>query len=184
MNSILIEWWPLLPIPWLVAFVTISLALLLIQIQRGLPWRWRLAALSVMMLFFLNPQRLEQQPNPKPQEILVLVDESQSNGLMDRASETKRLEKLVQGALDKRPHTEWHIKKFGGTGDSRILPLLITTNIRQLNGVVVISDGALMDNGKDIKDLLGDVPLNMLLTDMIPKRDRRLTVDYAPLWFN
>ncbi len=180
-------WWVLLVIA-LIAAVLLGLAFW----RRSGGAAWRLLAVAAALLALANPSLVQEQRTPIPDVALVVVDQSISQRIGERAARTETALKRVEGKLRGRNDLELRVVRAGLSqeGDG-LLPdgthlfgavrrALRDVPKRRVAGTIIISDGQVHDV-PDIK--AGDDPggpVHVLLSGERGERDRRLVVVKAP----
>jgi hypothetical protein len=176
---------PLVGWDLLAAFGAVALVLLGVALWRGLTGWW-LRGLAVMALLgaLANPSLQEEQRQTLSDIVLLVVDESASQGLGDRRAQTEAAVKAVEAEVASLPDTELRIHRVGD-GEEDAGTLLMTALAEALAeeprarvaGAILITDGRLHDPGL-IPNL--PAPLQVLLTGAADDWDRRLVVRNAP----
>ncbi|SFJ40495.1 hypothetical protein [Jannaschia pohangensis] len=173
-------------LPWAVIAVLggVALALCLLAALRGLPGWWlRALAVGVLTLALADPSLQTEEREPLSDILLVVVDESASQGLSDRAVQSEEaLATLMAEAA--RDGLDTRIARVGdGEGDEGTLAMAALSELMaevprdRVAGAVVISDGQVHDAGQ-APDL--PAPLHLLRTGREGDWDRRLIVSNAP----
>jgi len=176
---------PLLPWVFLAALAVLALAGIVLAVWRGLSG-WALRALAALVLIAAVAQPSLQSENRAALSdiVLMLVDESASQKLADRAGLTAQAADDMQARLTARPNTEVRRIPVGdGEGDAGTeLMTALTAALAEeprarIAGIVLLSDGQLHDLER-APDL--PAPLHLLLTGQETDWDRRLIVRNAP----
>ncbi|SIN75441.1 hypothetical protein [Vannielia litorea] len=185
MNADSIIFAPLLP--WIALYVACALAVLLIglAIWRGLAGWWLRALAAVALLVALaNPSLQQEERNPLTDIVLVVVDESSSQGLSDRAEQTQAALGRVLAQIAAMPDTEARVAVVSdGEGDegtramAALSEALAEEPRARVAGAILISDGRVHDMERT-PDL--PAPLHLLMTGHSTDWDRRLVVQNAP----
>lgn len=175
---------PMFPL-WLIAAVAgVALAACLLAALRGLPGWWlRLFAGVTLTVALLNPSLQTEEREPLTDILLIAVDESASQDLSDRATQTETaLSDLLLEA--EREGLATRVTRVGdGAGDSGTLVMAALSELMaevprdRIAGAVVISDGRVHDAAQ-LPDL--PAPLHLLQTGQEEDWDRRLIVSNAP----
>lgn len=186
-ESFHLAFWPLIPdfyIYILAGCWLVFLGFALYKRQKGVWWRG-LAALF-FLLALANPQSIEEKRLAQASTAIVLVDDSGSQGLADRAIQTeqaiKRILEQNQGLIELKVV---HLRELGNQYLSSTLiggalqQVLQDIPVSKLAGVVVISDGQVHDI-KKLQELNLPVPLHLLLSGKPGEKDRRLKIIDAP----
>ncbi|RMH51893.1 MAG: hypothetical protein D6686_03385 [Alphaproteobacteria bacterium] len=190
-----LDFHPLLPAPLLWGLGGLALALVLLAAWRGGPGWWlRAAAFAVLLAALWGPSLREELRDPLADVAFLVIDESLSQTLEDRAEVTARSAAAIEARLRAlaRPRP-------GGTPlETRIVRLrpragaaedpgtaLMTAlaeaaaevDPARIAGAIVISDGQI----HDMQALPAfPAPVHLLLTGRADEWDRRLAVEAAP----
>ncbi len=183
-----IPWWA---VAALVAAALLILALGLWRRARGLAWR----GLAVVILFaiLVNPALVVEKRTPQRDTAVIVVDNSPSQRIGDRAAASEAALKALTDRLAAVPDLDVRVVRAGapspGGGDegTRLFAALnraLSDVPRQrLAGVVMITDGEVHDVPTgDLKAAAAQLgaPLHVLLSGRPNERDRRLVVKEAP----
>ncbi len=176
---------PLLPVPVLWGLGALLLVLLCLALWRGLRgWPLRLIAAGVLGLALLNPSLQEEDRKPLSDIVLLVVDESASQKLSDRAAQTEAAVARISAEVAARENTELRILRFGdgpedaGTLAMTALAEAIAAEPRaRIAGAILISDGQVHD--LPLAPSL-PAPFHVLLTGHEGDWDRKLTITDAP----
>jgi hypothetical protein len=172
--------WPLLMAAGVVALLLVGLAL-----WRGLSGWWlRALALGALILALANPALQEEERQNLSDIVILIVDDSASQGLSDRRAQTEAAVTSVQAEVAQMPNTELRIHRVGD-GDEDSGSLVMTTLSEALAeeprarvaGAILITDGRVHDAGV-VPNL--PAPLQVLLTGRNADWDRRIVVKNAP----
>ncbi|MGD1879934.1 MAG: hypothetical protein ACFB13_20820 [Kiloniellaceae bacterium] len=191
MNALTVQWAPLLPI-WLIgALAAVALVLLGLALWRRASgvW-WRAGAFAVLLAALTNPSIIEEQRDPLSDVVFVVADESTSQQIEDRGSQTQQAvtHLLAQiGALD---NTEVRLIRAGEIkGAPDVEGTRLFTPLRQalakvprqrVSAVILVSDGQIHDLPESVESLGIEAPVHLLLTGRPDEGDRRLTITKAP----
>ncbi len=176
---------PLLPWPVIWAVAALALIGVGLALWRGLSG-WALRALAGVVLVGALAQPSYQVENRAPLSdiVLMVVDESASQQLADRAGATEDAADALAAALAARPNTELRRIPVGdGAGDAgtELMTALSAAMAEEprgrIAGIFLLSDGRLHDLER-APDL--PAPLHLLLTGQEDDWDRRLIVRNAP----
>ena len=176
---------PLLPWPVICGLAIAALFLVGLALWRGLSgWPLRAAAAVVLLAALVNPALQVEQRKPLSDIVLVIVDDSASQRLGDRADQTARALAAVQRQVAALPDTELrihHVRDGAGDGGTLAMAALAEAVAAEprarLAGAILISDGRVHD-----LNLAPDLPapLHLLLTGRESDWDRRLVIQNAP----
>ena len=176
---------PLLPF-WLMGALALAmLAVLVFAVFRRLTgWPYRGFAVVCMFLALLNPSLKTEERQAKADIVIVVVDRSSSQMLLDRAAQTQAALAHVTQQLADRSGTEMRlveVEDAAGPGGSEVMSALAQalseTARDRIAGAIVISDGQIHDT--EFAPRL-PAPLHWLLTGQPRDWDRRLVVKNAP----
>ena len=176
---------PLIPWPLLWGALAFAVVLLALAVFRGLSGWWlRAMAAGVVLLALANPALQEEDRSPQSDIVIAVVDESASQQLSDRASQTEAALAALQAEVAALDNTELRVVRLGD-GPEDAGSLVMTTLAEALAeeprarvaGAVVISDGQLHD--LELAPNL-PAPLHLLLTGQPEDWDRRLIIKNAP----
>ena len=191
MSALSVQWSPLLPVFMIGGLAAIAALLLAVALWRRAAgvW-WRLAAFAVLLLALANPSLVEEQRNPLSDVVFVVADESTSQDIENRGSQTEQAvaHLLTQiGALD---DTEVRLIRAGDTrgaldveGTRLFAPLrqaLAKVPRQRVSAIVLVSDGQIHDLPESVESLGIEAPVHLLLTGRPDEGDRRLTITKAP----
>jgi hypothetical protein len=176
---------PLLAWPVLAALGGLALALLALAVWKGLPgWALRAGAALALLAALANPALQEEDRAPLSDIVILVVDDSASQRLADRAAQTEAAVAAVQAEIAALPGTELRIVRFAdGEGDAGTLAMTALAEAlaeeprSRIAGAILVSDGQVHDLG--IAPQL-PAPLHVLLTGRATDWDRRLIVQDAP----
>jgi hypothetical protein len=176
---------PLIPFSLFVVVGVIAALGILIAALRGLNgWPLRALAAIVVLGALANPSYQQEDRAPLSDIVLLVEDESASQKLGDRASQTSKAANQLAAQIIARPNTEVRrIAVPDGQGDAGTeLVTAITDALAEeprgrIAGILAITDGRVHD--ADLPLNL-PAPLQLLMTGTKADWDRRLTVRNAP----
>lgn len=176
---------PLLPWPVIAALAVAMAFLLAFAGWRGLLGAWvRGLGAAVLIAALTNPSLQEEQREALSDIVLVVVDDSASQRIADRAAQTEAALAAVSAEVTARPNTELQVTRMGdapGDGGSLLMTALSDAMAEipraRLAGVILISDGQVHDLER-APNL--PAPLHVLLTGQPEDWDRRLLIRNAP----
>jgi hypothetical protein len=171
------------PVIWVLAGVAVALVVL--AVWRGLAGWWlRALGLAALVLALANPALQEEERAALSDIVILVVDESASQRLGDRAAQTAAAVAAVEAEVAALPNTELRIHRLGdGEQDAGTLALTALAEAlaeeprARVAGAILITDGRVHDPGL-VPNL--PAPLNVLLTGRDADWDRRLVVTDAP----
>ncbi len=176
---------PLLPWAVLAGLALVFAVLLAFAGWRGLLGAWiRAMGVAVILLALANPSLQEEDREPLSDIVLVVVDETASQRIADRAAQTDAALAELGAAIEGRRNTELRVVRVtDAPGDGGTLAMgalaeaLSEIPSARLAGAVLLSDG-------QVHDIEGapslPAPLHVLLTGQPEDWDRRLVVKTAP----
>ena len=151
------------------------------------------AAIAILLAILANPALVEEKRTPQRDVAVVVLDESPSQSIGDRAAASEAALKTLTAELGKEHDLDVRVVRAGkpepGAGDdgTRLFTALnreLADIPRQrLAGVVMITDGEVHDiPGGDAKAAAAQLgaPLHVLLSGHPGEGDRRLVVKEAP----
>jgi hypothetical protein len=187
-SAPLLPWWA---IAALAGAGLLLLALGLWRRARGVWWR---GAVALMLLAILvNPSLVQEKRSPLRDVAVVVVDESPSQQIGNRAEATEKALKALQERLAQEPNLDVRVIRAGkpqpGSGDdgTRLFTALSRAMSdvprQRLAGILMLTDGQVHDipttDPAATAQELG-APLHVLLSGRPDEGDRRLVVDKAP----
>ena len=174
-------------VPWMIVIAIAVLAALgiLLAVWRRLPGWWlRGLAGAILILALANPSVQQEDRAPLSDIIMLVVDESASQRIADRPSQSAEAIANVVTEVGRLPNTELRqITLNDGEGDSgtqlmtALSEALAEEPQGRIAGIILLSDGRLHDIER-APPL--PAPLHMLLTGQPNDWDRRLVVSNAP----
>jgi len=184
----LLAWWV---IAALAGAAVLVLALGLWRRARGLWWRGLVA--TMLLLILVNPSLVEEKRSPLRDVAVIVVDESPSQQIGDRAKATEAALAALTERLGHERDLDVRVIRTGkpqpGAGDdsTRLFTALNRTMSeipkQRLAAVVMITDGQVHDvptgDPAAAAQELG-APLHVLLSGRPDEGDRRLVVAQAP----
>ena len=176
---------PLLPLPVIGLAALVVVLFTAIALMRGLSG-WALRGLGALLVVgaLVQPMYQSEDRTPLKDIVVLLIDQSASQTLLDRARATENRAAEIEAALAARPNTQVHrIEVNDGPDDTG--SLLMTALSEQLSklpseriaGIILLSDGLLHD-----LELAPELPapLHLMLSGKKSDWDRRVTVKNAP----
>ena len=182
-RSVLFD--PLIGLPILWGLAAFALIMLILALWRGLKgWPLRSLAAITLLAALANPVLQEEDRKPLSDIIILVVDDSSSQQLSDRPTQTESAVKAVRAEVAALPNTELRVVRFGdGAEDAGSLAMTALAEAiaaeprARLAGAILITDGQVHDLG--LAPSL-PAPLHVLLTGKKTDWDRRLIVTDAP----
>jgi hypothetical protein len=187
-SAPLLPWWA---IATLAGAALLLLALGLWRRARGVWWRGAVALM--LLLILVNPSLIQEKRSPLRDVAIVVVDESPSQQIGNRADATEKALKALQERLAQEPDLDVRVIRAGkpqpGSGDDGTRLFMALSRAmsdiprQRLAAVVMITDGQVHDiptaDPATTAQELG-APLQVLLSGRPDEGDRRLVVDKAP----
>ena len=172
---------------WWVIFALAGAAVVLVGLAlwRGLAGWWlRALALGALVLALANPALQEEERQNLSDIVIVVVDESASQGLSDRKAQTDAALAALEAEIAQMPNTELRLHRVGdGEEDAGTLALTALAEAlaeeprARVAGAILVTDGRVHDLGV-VPNL--PAPLQVLLTGREADWDRRVVVKNAP----
>jgi hypothetical protein len=171
--------------PILAGFVALGLVILTLALWRRMAGTGlRFLAMAVVLGALANPSWQEEDRAALSDIVVVLVDESASQRIADRAAQTESALADLLARLSRIEGTEVRVHRFGDSEDNRgslamaaLAESLSDLPRARLGGVVLISDGQIHD-AQALPEL--PAPLHLLMTGQPSDWDRRLIIKTAP----
>lgn len=175
---------PLLPLWMIWALGGASVLIVALAIWRGLSgWPFRLAGAVAVLAALSNPSLQSEQREPLSDIVLVVVDQSASQRISDRAQQTEAALAALEAdiaalGMEMRLARVGDDPDNGGTLALTALSRLLAEEPRaRVAGAIIVTDGQLHD-AQIVPDL--PAPLHALLTGRATDWDRRLVIETAP----
>jgi hypothetical protein len=176
---------PLLPWPVVGLIAAIALASVGIALWRGLRgWPFRALAALALLAALSNPSLQEEDRTPLSDIVLLVVDDSASQSVGDRPSQTADAVARLTAQIQALPDTELRVIPVGdadGDGGTLLATALARALAEEpsarIAGAILVTDGQLHDVER-MPNI--PAPLHTLLTGLESDWDRRLMVRNAP----
>ncbi|MGR3571606.1 hypothetical protein [Brevirhabdus sp.] len=176
---------PLLPWPALAAIALVALLSVALSLWRRLPGWWlRGLAALVLMAALANPALQSENREPLNDIVLVVVDETASQGLSDRTEQSARATETLLARLAALDNVDVRITRVQDSPDdagTRLMAALTDLQASEprsrIAGAILITDGQVHDieNAPDLP-----APVQAILTGHASDWDRRLMIRNAP----
>lgn len=176
---------PLIPWPFLAAIALVAFAGIALALWRGLAgWAWRGLAALALIGALAGPVYQVEDRKPLSDIVLVIEDQSASQGLGDRPEQMRAATEALVASLSSRANTEIRRVQVpdgeGDTGTALMTTLseaLAEEPSARIAGIIALSDGQVhdIDRAPDLP-----APLHLLQTGRATDWDRRLIVRNAP----
>ena len=176
---------PLLPLPVLWVLGGLAVALLAMALWRGLAgWALRALAAGFLLVALAGPVLQHEDRKPLSDIVILVVDQSASQNLSDRAAQTAAAVDAIKARVKALGNTELRIvtladgRDNAGTLAMTALADAVAAEPRaRIAGAIVVTDGQVHDLG--LTPAL-PAPLQVLLTGHATDWDRRLVIKNAP----
>ncbi|MEO1536587.1 MAG: hypothetical protein AAFR73_02555 [Pseudomonadota bacterium] len=176
---------PLLPWPVLWIGVAFAVAFAALAVLRRLSGWWlRGLAFAAVLLALANPSVQFEDREPLTDIVLLVVDESASQGVDVRPEQVAEAVSGIEAEIASLSNTELRVVRMGDADGNRgTLIMEALTNAMadepraRLAGTFLLSDGQVHDIAR-LPDMPS--PMHLLLTGMADDWDRRLMVQNAP----
>ncbi len=203
MNNFFVVWDPLLPADILAAIaaacvVVFALGLIAPRIGRVAPaLGWRVAAAGALVAALANPSIIVEDREPLRDVAIVVVDDSLSQSIGERAEDTQQALESVEAKFAGRRDLELRVIRVGPSADrtsveasaepragTRLFSALENAMAEvprdRFAGAMFITDGQVHDGPETPDDFALDGPLHVLLSGRRDAGDRRLSVVQSP----
>ncbi len=176
---------PLVP-DWALIALTVAVAVLLaVAVWRGLVgWAIRALALGFVLVALCNPSLQEEERKALSDIVVLVVDDSSSQGLSDRAFQTAQAVEAIKAKVSLIPNMELrivHVADGKDNSGSLVMGALAQALAQEpqarVAGAILLTDGQVHDMGAVPKL---PAPLQVLLTGRTGDWDRRLVITNAP----
>ncbi len=176
---------PLVP-DWALIALTVAVAVLLaVAVWRGLVgWAIRALALGFVLVALCNPSLQEEERKALSDIVVLVVDDSSSQGLSDRAFQTAQAVEAIKAKVSLIPNMELrivHVADGKDNSGSLVMGALAQALAQEpqarVAGAILLTDGQVHDMGAVPKL---PAPLQVLLTGRKGDWDRRLVITNAP----
>ncbi|MCW1918324.1 glutamine amidotransferase [Rhodobacter sp. KR11] len=183
MNEVIFQ--PLIGAPWIVALAVLAAALLALAVWRRLAaWALRALALGCLLVALCNPLLQDEARKPLSDIVILVVDDSASQDLSDRAFQTAQAIEAIKAQVGRLTNTELRIvtvpdgAQNAGTLAMEALSRAVAAEPQaRLAGAILLTDGQVHDL-QAVPAL--PAPLQVLLTGRQGDWDRRLQITNAP----
>lgn len=174
-------------VPWLVVAAAAILSALLVGLAlwRGLPGWWlRGLGLTLLLVALANPSLQRENRAPLSDIVLMVVDETASQGVSDRPDQSNRAVEALAQRIQALPNTELRrttLRDGAGDAGTRLMAALAEARANEpqgrIAGAFLITDGQVHD-----AELAPDLPapVHAMLTGRATDWDRRLQIRNAP----
>jgi hypothetical protein len=152
----------------------------------------RLLTSAVLLAAMANPVLVEQERIANRDVVAVVVDESASQGIGARATQTEKAVTDLTDQLKRMRDVDVRVIRAGGTDKNRKVPVdgtrlfediqraMASVPRNRIGGTFLITDGQVHDAPSDGTKSPIAGPVHTLLTGSPKERDRRLVIENAP----
>ena len=176
---------PLIGAPFLIGLGVVVAVLLALAVWKRLAgWALRALALGFLLVALCNPLLQDEARTPLADIVLLVVDNSASQALSDRAFQTAQAVEAIKARVGSLPNTELRIVILGdgaenaGTLAMEALARAVAAEPQsRIAGAILVTDGQVHDLEATPKL---PAPLQVLLTGRKGDWDRRLQITNAP----
>jgi len=190
-TQLTIDWAPLVPPLALALLCLTALGVIAIAALRRAPGAaWRALVAATLLLALANPSFVQEERDPLDDIALVVVDQSASQDIEPRPSQSQAALGHLLKQLEALPATEVQVIEAGGgaarLGDdgTRLFAAAIDALARvprsRVAGLFLITDGQVHDVPESAAPLGIDAPVHLLRSGLESERDRRISVVQAP----
>jgi hypothetical protein len=182
---------PLVPWGLLAPLGVIALVVLAYGLARRARGGWlRLAFLASLFLLLANPSLVREEREAVRDTAVILVDESPSQKIGERAGRASEAVEKLQTQLAREPDLDVRVVKVGAGVDGRLDETRMVEAldkavsdipVRRRAGAILITDGQVHDVPAEADKRAADYgPVHALLTGTRDERDRRIAIVSAP----
>ncbi|MEI8107616.1 MAG: hypothetical protein WCI46_07355 [Verrucomicrobiota bacterium] len=176
---------PLLPVAVLWALAALVVNLLAMALWRGMAgWSLRALAAALLLAALANPSLQVEDRRPLTDIVVLVVDDSASQALSDRAAQTAAAVASIKAKVAALGKTELRTVTLrdgrdnaGTLAMTALVEALAQEPRARIAGAILVTDGQVHDLGM-VPAL--PAPLNVLLTGHKSDWDRRLVIKTAP----
>ncbi|GAA6193275.1 hypothetical protein [Phaeobacter sp. NW0010-22] len=176
---------PLIPLPVLIALALLSLAGVGLALWRGMSgWALRGLGMALLLAALAGPVYQIEDRSPLTDIVVMLEDESASQSLSNRRTQTNAAAETLAEQIENRPNTDLRRIPVGdGKGDTGTQLMTALSEVlaeepnARIAGIIALSDGLVHDMER--APAL-PAPMHLLLTGESQDWDRRLIVANAP----
>jgi hypothetical protein len=152
----------------------------------------RLLTAAVLLAALANPVLVEQERILNKDVVAIVVDESASQKIGDRATQTEEAVTSLTENLQRMRDVDVRVIRAGKPDESRTAPVdgtrlfedvqraLASVPQNRIGGTFLITDGQVHDAPAEGVKSLVPGPIHTLLTGSPKERDRRLVIENAP----
>ncbi|HUY69058.1 MAG TPA: hypothetical protein VMV79_07120, partial [Alphaproteobacteria bacterium] len=174
---------PMLPVSWLEILASCA-ALLTVYalLRRAKGAAWRTALFALLLLILANPSLIAERRAPLKDTALIVLDQSASMDLSDRARQAERALDSLKKKLAQFPDLDVDVARAKGTSETDLFHVaeqrLAAIPPGRLAGIIFITDGEVHDKPQGA----WSGPLHVLIAGQHDEIDRRIAVTAAPAY--
>jgi hypothetical protein len=184
-----LEFSPLVPWPFIIGLLLVAFMIFIVaMIGRARASVARLVFILLGLIVLANPVLLQEQRQMLPDEIIVILDRSASQGLGERLSESNAMLDHIRAELEGRNDINLRVVEVGGEDARETLLLgplsqaIADVPTERLSSVMIISDGLTHDDPAQFGVAGSNAPIHLLMTGSRDMVDRRLIIDQSPAY--
>ncbi len=189
MTRLSVSFAPFLPVWALAALAVTAVVVVILAFRAGARGTLlRALALALILLALADPSFVREDREGLKDIVAVVLDESASQSIGERAAQTARARAALEKSLPALGNVETRIIEGGRTdaeNDGTRLFAALSAGLSDippdhLAGVVMVTDGVVHDIPSGVDQLGFKAPLQVLVTGHEGERDRRLELLEAP----
>ncbi|MBK8173873.1 MAG: hypothetical protein IPK66_00795 [Rhodospirillales bacterium] len=184
-----ILWHPLVPLWFVVAILAAAAGLIAIAVfRRTRGSLFRALAMAALGIAVLDPRVVHEDQRPRPDVALLVVDDSPSDQIGDRAHMIETARARIEASLGKLDGLEIRTIHAGadGTGETRLFGAIERAVLDDLSdrlaGVLILSDGQVHDVPPPGSAPWLTAPVHLLVAGKRDEHDRRVVIEQAPAY--
>lgn len=184
---------PMFPWAVLAGLGVVALALTVFGLWLGARGTvWRFAAAAVLLAALANPVLVEEERVPNDDVVAIVVDESASQRIGNRATEAEQALGQLRTQLERLRGVDVRVVRAGAPDAGRKQPVdgtrlfdaaqraLANVPRNRIGGTFLITDGQVHDAPEEAAAMPVPGPVHTLLTGSPDERDRQLVISAAP----
>ncbi len=150
---------------------------------------WRLAAALVLLATLVNPVLVEEEREPIPDVVTIVVDQSPSQGIGERNAQAEEAVRTLTGKLERLRGVEVRILRTGNTDAQRrdgthlfdvARRSLASVSRDRVGATFLVTDGQVHDVPRTETTETVPGPVHVLLTGSPDEKDRQIEILNAP----
>ena len=189
-DSMMVTFSPFFPLWLMILLSTVVLSILFVAwLQKARRLGWRAGIFLGLLLALLNPSLIREQQAPLMDVVTIVVDESYSQQLGDRATRAQQALDRVTEQLSRFPSVETSIVYSDNTSAHHHFETHLfapgrtaVMNVPRIQhaGTIFITDGQVHDVPTSPNERALFAPVHVLLTGERKERDRHLVITQVP----